>query len=262
MPHVQVIKVAPEAQQLNLQKCPLILAWKHLFRQADGEVTYWAGVEALKHPASLRRLQSHVLAESRVDAEGEGEAASHPLPLQKTSRRRLHVEQHLWPVVVRQGHAAHQSEDTDRQRRLISLSAPTRLTQTNRARYRPWDDQLLSVVDAVRAAIVIWKSAANLSLDVIELPLCGSSWRRKHHELSIQLETGVCVHPTELWSYSRTNDSYWWCFILNGSSSDVIRSFYCEGRVELQVMSLSPQRVNKRWVFLRFLKSDSLQCKN
>lgn len=79
--------------------------------EADRKVTDGAGVEALEHPASLRRLQGHVLAESGVEAEGEREAASHPLPLLETSGRRLHVQQDLRPVVVGQGHAAHQPED-------------------------------------------------------------------------------------------------------------------------------------------------------
>lgn len=53
-----------------------------------------------------------------MEAEGEREAASHPLPLLETSSRRLHVQQHLRPVVVGQGHAAHQPADrqTVRQR--------------------------------------------------------------------------------------------------------------------------------------------------
>ena len=95
----------------SVQKHSWGLFWK------NRKFTYRTRVEALKHPASLRRLQSHVLAESSVEAEGEREAASHPLPLLETSSRRLHVQQNLRPVVVGQGHAAHQPADrqTDRQ---------------------------------------------------------------------------------------------------------------------------------------------------
>lgn len=75
--------------------------------------TYGTGVEALPHPASLGRLQGQVLAQPRVEAEGEREAASHPLPLLEAPRRRLHVQQHLGPVVVGQRHAAHQAVDAE-----------------------------------------------------------------------------------------------------------------------------------------------------
>lgn len=82
-------------------------------RQADG--TYGAGVEALEDAASLSRHQRHVLAEARVEAEGEREAASHPLPLLEASCRCLHIQQHLRAVVVGERHAAHQPEETGRQ---------------------------------------------------------------------------------------------------------------------------------------------------
>lgn len=141
--------------------------------EADRKVTDWAGVEALEHPASLCGLQGHVLAESGVEAEGEREAASHPLPLLETSGCRLHVQQDLRPVVVRQGHAAHQPVDgqTDR---WWSDRETTTVRGTRSDRYRPRDDQFLSVVDPVRAAVVVWKSAADLSLNVVKLHLCGA----------------------------------------------------------------------------------------
>lgn len=141
--------------------------------ETSRKVTDGAGVEALEHPASLRRLQGHVLAESSVEAEGEREAASHPLPLLETSGRRLHVQQDLRPVVVGQGHAAHQPEGRQTDRRWLDRE-PTRVRGTLSDGYRPGDHQLLSVVDAVRAAVVVWESAANLSLDVIKLHLCGA----------------------------------------------------------------------------------------
>lgn len=72
--------------------------------------TYGAGVEALVHVAPLGGLQCHVLAEPRVEAEGERQAALHPLSLLEAARSRLHVQQHLGAVVVGQGHAAHQPE--------------------------------------------------------------------------------------------------------------------------------------------------------
>lgn len=75
-------------------------------------VTHRTRVEALEHAASLSWFQGHVLAEAGVEAEGQRQAAPHPLPLLEAPRRRLHVQQHLGPVVVGQGHAAHQAEDT------------------------------------------------------------------------------------------------------------------------------------------------------
>lgn len=73
--------------------------------------TYGAGVEALVHAAPLGGLQRHVLAETRVEAEGERQAVLHPLPLLEAPGRRLHIQQHLGAVVVGQGHAAHQPEE-------------------------------------------------------------------------------------------------------------------------------------------------------
>lgn len=81
----------------NLCSLPFILKG-----QVERKFTNGAGVEALEHMAPLRGLQRHVLAESRVEAEGEREAASHSLPLLETSRRRLHVQQDLRAVVVGQ----------------------------------------------------------------------------------------------------------------------------------------------------------------
>lgn len=141
--------------------------------EADRKVTHGAGVEDLQHPASLRGLQRHVLAESGVEAEGEREAASHPLPLLEPSGRRLHIQQHLRAVVVRQGHAAHQPVDTQTGRwGLVRETSGVRETPSHR--YRPRDDQFLPVVKAVRAAVVVWKSAADLSLDVVKLHLGGA----------------------------------------------------------------------------------------
>lgn len=43
----------------------------------------------------------------------------------------------------------------------------------------PWDHQLLTVVDAVGTAVVVWELAADLCLDVIQLHLGGALWRQK-----------------------------------------------------------------------------------
>jgi len=81
--------------------------------EVDRKCTNGAGVEALAHPASLGRLQSHVLAEAGVEAEGEREAAPHAFSLLEASSCRLHIQQDLRPVVVGQGHASHQPEDRE-----------------------------------------------------------------------------------------------------------------------------------------------------
>lgn len=41
-------------------------------------------------------------------------------------------------------------------------------------KYWPWDHQLLSIMDAIGAAVIIWKSAFNLSLYAVQLQLCGA----------------------------------------------------------------------------------------
>lgn len=48
-----------------------------------------------------------------MEAEGERQAAPHPLPLLEAAGRRLHIQQHLRAVVVGQRHAAHQPEDRE-----------------------------------------------------------------------------------------------------------------------------------------------------
>lgn len=63
-------------------------------------VTYRTGVEALKHVSPLSGFQGHVLAEARVEAEGERKAVSHPLPLLKASSCCLYIQQHLRAIVV------------------------------------------------------------------------------------------------------------------------------------------------------------------
>lgn len=47
--------------------------------------------------------------------------------------------------------------------------------------YWPGDHQLLSIMDAVGAAVIIRKAAVDLSLDVVKLQLGGALWRRKLH---------------------------------------------------------------------------------
>lgn len=46
-------------------------------------------------------------------------------------------------------------------------------------RYWPWDHQLLSIMDAIGAAVIIWKSAVDLSLYVVQLQFCGALWWKK-----------------------------------------------------------------------------------
>lgn len=67
-------------------------------------------VEDLAACASLCALQGQVLAEARVEAEGEGQALPHALTLLEAPRRRLDVQQVLRAVVVGQRHAAHEAE--------------------------------------------------------------------------------------------------------------------------------------------------------
>lgn len=59
------------------------------------KLTYRTGVEALKLVAPLGGLQGHVLAEAGMEAEGEWEAVSHPLPLLEASTCCFYVQQHL-----------------------------------------------------------------------------------------------------------------------------------------------------------------------
>lgn len=61
--------------------------------QVDRKCTHRTGVEALAFLASLSVLQRHVLAEARVEAESERQAAPHAPPQLETSGCCLHVQQ-------------------------------------------------------------------------------------------------------------------------------------------------------------------------
>lgn len=55
--------------------------------------------------------------------------------------------------------------------------------------YWPWDHQLLTIMDAVRAAVIIRKAAVDLSLDVVKLQLGGALWRRRLHFTALSILT-------------------------------------------------------------------------
>lgn len=142
-------------------------------------VTYRTGVEALKHVASLGGFQGHVLAETSVKAEGERKAVSHPLPLLEASSCCLYVQQHLWAVVIWQRHAAHQPWGHKDRKEVVGGRQVGRAREVLSDRYWPWDHQLLSIMDAIGAAVIVWKSAVELSLYVVQLQLCGALWWEK-----------------------------------------------------------------------------------